>query len=85
MKHSFRINGQVLQFDFELGSGRKDKNGVEIFEGDRITANGYHYTIKYKSLIWYMIPDNPAMADLLLCWHRNYEIEVVGHIAEDKS
>ena len=55
-----------------------DKNGREIFEGDKITANGYPYTVIYKSLNWEMIPDNPAMLDLMLLWHVNYEIEVVG-------
>lgn len=34
MKHNIRINGQVQEMDFELGSGIFDKNGREIFEGD---------------------------------------------------
>lgn len=36
MKHNFRINGQVKELDFELGSGVLDKNGNEIFEGDKV-------------------------------------------------
>ena len=34
MKHNIRINGEVKQIDCELGSGRFDMNGREIFEGD---------------------------------------------------
>lgn len=82
MKHNIRINGQIQEIDCELGSGILDKNGKEIFEGDKITANGYRYTVKYESLIWYMIPDNPAMAELMLCWHENYDLEVVGHASD---
>lgn len=34
MKHRIRINGQVQEFDCELGSHVYDCNGREIFEGD---------------------------------------------------
>ena len=36
MKHRIRINGEVKEMDFELGSGIYDKNGREIFEGDNV-------------------------------------------------
>ncbi len=41
MKHNIRINGEIKEIDCELGSGVYDKNGNEIFEGDRVT-NGRH-------------------------------------------
>lgn len=34
MKHRIRINGEVQEFDCELGSQVYDCNGREIFEGD---------------------------------------------------
>ena len=36
MKHNIRINGEVKEIDCELGSGILDKNGREIFEGDKV-------------------------------------------------
>ena len=36
MKHNIRINGEVKQIDCELGSGRLDCEGREIFEGDKL-------------------------------------------------
>lgn len=40
MKHRIRINGEVKEFDGELGSGILDKNGNEIFEGDKVSLKG---------------------------------------------
>ena len=40
MKHNIRINGQVKEVDCEIGSGVFDKHGKEIFEGDRVKADG---------------------------------------------
>lgn len=40
MKHNIRINGEVKEIDCELGSDIYDKNGREIFEGDRVKRYG---------------------------------------------
>ena len=77
MRHNIRINGEVKEIDCKLGSGILDKHGREIFEGDKVTANGYPCTVEYKMLTWKMIPDNPGLAELLLLWAPNYDIEIV--------
>ena len=46
MKHRIRINGEVKELDCELGSGIFDKNGREIFEGDKVLFNDYTFYVK---------------------------------------
>ena len=41
MKHNIRINGQVMQIDCQFGSGILDKNGREIFEGDKVNVDNW--------------------------------------------
>lgn len=49
MKHNIRINGQEQELDCELGSGILDKNGREIFEGDKVNLDNdsWGYTIRF--------------------------------------
>lgn len=46
MKHNIRINGQEQELDCELGSGILDKNGREIFEGDKVK-------ISFAGWVWF--------------------------------
>lgn len=49
MKHNMRINGNVKQIDCKLGSDVRDKNGVEIFDGDIIRHyNGTEYKVRFS-------------------------------------
>ena len=41
MKHNIRINGEIKAVDCDLGSGILDKNGREIFEGDKVRIKFY--------------------------------------------
>ena len=92
MKHSIRINGQVQQFDCELGSGIQDKNGIEIFEDNLVKMS---LTFDFDGIVFvrdkiYRVYFSRAS---FFVWHNDAEIlladfdedyiEVVGHIAQD--
>ncbi|MBR0061838.1 MAG: hypothetical protein IJP68_10215 [Selenomonadaceae bacterium] len=50
MKHTIRINGAVKKIDCQLGSGILDKNGREIFEGDKVkTPDGVSSKVEFEN------------------------------------
>lgn len=75
MKHNIRINGEVKTIDCELGSGIFDKNGREIFEGDKVNDLQYgNYGVVYFGQGALRFPNgNP------LSTSAPKAIEIIGH------
>lgn len=73
MKHNIRINGEVKEIDCELGSGILDKNGREIFEGDRVQiCNG----LGLKHQVFF-ISTNLSLDGKSLKRYNSSELEIV--------
>jgi len=86
------VNGEFVLVDAKtVGqfTGIKDRNGVEIYEGCKLTNNGWNAVIYWDAkCCWFylkytdekMLGYNPRLNGL-----RTKEVEVIGHIFEDNK
>ena len=63
-----------------LGSGLTDKNGIEIFEGDRVKIGGNDVLPVIFDDAAFWLDDN----EFFLYHFEPSEIEIVGHVKEEK-
>ena len=64
----------------EFGTGLCDRGGFEIIEGDIVICEGICYPVVYHDCEFYL---HEAGGDLPLSSFDSFELEIVGHIAQD--
>lgn len=72
-------NADIMQF-----TGLKDKNGVDIYDGDLFHCNGVNYVLRFLTLGGaYTVHDVGNESEERFLHHCNTQIEVIGNIHEN--
>ena len=68
-----------------LGSGVKDKNGKEIFEGDIVILDNQRGVVRFANAQFYIDRDGDDTVPFTLNCLCSPFLEVVGHVAEEQQ
>ena len=84
------FNGKPAHWTFDgkpcwLGSGVKDCNGVEIFEGDAVILDNRLGVVRFDNAQFYIDRDGDEDVPFTLNRLCSPFIEVIGHIAAGES
>lgn len=85
MKHNIKLpDGTIQTIDCKLGSGVVDRNGKEIFEGDRVKSELGEGVIIFDDCGGFALDRHGERYDPLsdFIYWGDCELEIVGHVED---
>lgn len=76
MFRSIKRGGVVFDIDCKLGSGIRDSNGFEIFEGNIVNARGEQYNVSFRDGAFWLDSKHDSLPLNLI---EHHDICVIRH------